>query len=135
MLKAEIRRELDRLALATMQLARVERARDALIRTDAEEPNNPAALLLKLKGLGPEFASLLWFTQMLGRRRLVRSAYQQLANVRLCHPFHLFCRFKFRPPVRRGPPRGGRRPIEAIVTLDCAPNAIGAVFNSPAVGG
>jgi hypothetical protein len=59
---------------------------------------------------------------MLGRRRLVRSAYQQLANVRLCHPFHLFCRFKFRPPVRRGPPRGGRRPIEAIVTLDCAPN-------------
>ena len=59
MLKAEIRRELDRLALATMQLATVERARDALIRADAEEPNNPAALLLKLKGLGPEFASLL----------------------------------------------------------------------------
>jgi hypothetical protein len=81
---------------------RSERARDALIRTDAEEPNNPAALLLKLKGLGPEFASLLWFTQMLGRRRLVRSAYQQPANVRLCHPFHLFCRFKFRPP---SPPR------------------------------
>ena len=48
MLKAEIRRELDRIALVTMQLAAVERARDALIRTDAEERNNPAALLLKL---------------------------------------------------------------------------------------
>ena len=60
LLKAEIRRELDRLALATTQLAAVERARDALIRTQAEERNNPAAQLLKLKGLGPEFASLLW---------------------------------------------------------------------------
>ena len=49
MLKAEIRRELDRIALVTTQLAAVERARDALIRTQAEEPNNPAALLLKLK--------------------------------------------------------------------------------------
>ena len=58
LLKAEIRRELDRIALATTQLAAVERARDAFVRTDAEEPNNPAALLLKLKGLGPEFASL-----------------------------------------------------------------------------
>ena len=59
MLKSEIRRELDRIALVTTQLAAVERARDALIRTDAEQRNNPAALLLKLKGLGPEFASLL----------------------------------------------------------------------------
>ena len=53
MLKEEIRRELDRIALVTTQLAAVERARDALIRMDAEERNNPAALLLKLKGLGP----------------------------------------------------------------------------------
>ena len=60
MLKAEIRRELERIALVTMQLAAVERARDALIRTQAEERNNPAAQLLKLKSLGPEFASLLW---------------------------------------------------------------------------
>ncbi len=37
LLKAEIRRELDRIALATTQLAAVERARDALIRTEAEE--------------------------------------------------------------------------------------------------
>jgi len=81
MLKAEIRRELDRIALATTQLAAVERARDALIRTDAEEPNNPAALLLKLKGLGPEFASLLWLESLFrsfGNRRQV-AAYAGLA--------------------------------------------------------
>ena len=60
MLKAEIRRELDRIAVVTTQLATVERARDALIRTDAEERNKHDALLRKLKGLGAEFASLLW---------------------------------------------------------------------------
>jgi len=59
-LKAEIRRELDRIAVAARQLAAVERARDALIRTDAGGRNSPAAHLLKLKGMGPEFASLLW---------------------------------------------------------------------------
>ena len=64
MLKAEIRRELDRIVLVTAQLDAVERARDALIRTDAEERINPAALLLKLKGLGPEFASLLWLESL-----------------------------------------------------------------------
>ena len=91
MLKAEIRRELDRMALATTQLAAVERARDALIRTQAEEPNNPkpnspepnnpGALLLKLKGIGPEFASLLWLELLFrsfGNRRQV-AAYSGLA--------------------------------------------------------
>jgi transposase len=81
MLKAEIRRELDRLTLATTQLAAVERARDALIRADAEERNNPAAMLLKLKGLGPEFASLLWlealFRSFANRRQV--AAYGGLA--------------------------------------------------------
>jgi len=81
MLKAEIRRELDRIAVVTTQLATVERARDALIRADAEERNNPAALLLKLKGLGPEFASLLWLESLFrnfGNRRQV-AAYGGLA--------------------------------------------------------
>ncbi|MGH6675569.1 MAG: IS110 family transposase [Xanthobacteraceae bacterium] len=80
-LKAEIRRELDRIALAATQLAAVERARDALIRTDAEERNNPAALLLKFKGIGPEFASLLWLEALFrsfGNRRQV-AAYAGLA--------------------------------------------------------
>ena len=81
MLKEEIRRELDRIALVTTQLAAVERARDALIRMDAQERNNPAALLLKLKGLGPEFASLLWLESLFrsfGNRRQV-AAYGGLA--------------------------------------------------------
>src|SRR5271169_5233463 len=81
MLKAEIRRELDRIAVVTTQLAVVERARDALVRTEAGEPNNPAALLLKLKGLGPEFASLLWLESLFrsfGNRRQV-AAYGGLA--------------------------------------------------------
>ena len=79
MLKEEIRRELDRIALVTTQLAVVERARDALIRMDAEERNNPAALLLKLKGLGPEFASLLWLESLFrsfGNRRQVAASVQ-----------------------------------------------------------
>jgi transposase len=81
MLKAEIRRELDRIAVVTTQLAAVERARDALIRTEAEERNNPAAQLLKLKGMGPEFASLLWLESLFrsfGNRRQV-AAYAGLA--------------------------------------------------------
>ena len=81
MLKAEIRRELDRIALVTTQLAEIERTRDALIRMDAEERDNPAALLLKLKGLGPEFASLLWLESLFrsfGNRRQV-AAYGGLA--------------------------------------------------------
>jgi transposase len=81
LLKAEIRRELERLALATTQLAEVERARDALVSTESEERNNPAALLLKFKGIGPEFASLLWLESLFrsfGNRRQV-AAYGGLA--------------------------------------------------------
>ena len=58
----------------TTQLAAVERARDALICSEAEERNNPAALLIKFKGLGPEFASLLWLEALFrsfGNRRQV----------------------------------------------------------------
>ena len=67
--------------MAATQLAAVERARDALIRTDAEGRNNPAAHLLKLKGMGPEFASLLWLELLFrsfGNRRQV-AAYAGLA--------------------------------------------------------
>jgi transposase len=81
MLKEEIRRELDRITLVTTQLAGVERARDMLIRAEAEERTNPAAQLLKLKGLGAEFASLLWLESLFrsfGNRRQV-AAYAGLA--------------------------------------------------------
>ena len=53
MLKAEIRRELDRIALVTTQLAAVERARDALIRTDAEEREQPRRPASQAQRLGP----------------------------------------------------------------------------------
>jgi transposase len=80
-LKAEILRELDRVAVVTTQLAAVERARDALVGSEAEGANTPAALLLKLKGLGPEFASLLWlealFRSFANRRQV--AAYGGLA--------------------------------------------------------
>ena len=73
LLKAEIRRELDRIAVVETQLAAVERARDTLVRTEAaEEPNTPAAL---------EFASLLWLESLFrsfGNRRQV-AAYGGLA--------------------------------------------------------
>jgi transposase len=81
MLKAEIRRELDRIELVTTQLASVERARDALVRTETTDQENPAALLINFKGIGPEFASLLWlealFRNFTNRRQV--AAYAGLA--------------------------------------------------------
>jgi len=81
MLKAEIRRELERIEMATAQLAIVERARDAQLRTQAEGRENPAAMLLEIKGIGAEFASLLWlealFRNFANRRQV--AAYAGLA--------------------------------------------------------
>src|ERR1700749_658269 len=59
-LKPEIRRELAGIDVVASQLATVERDRDALVRTQTTEPTNPSALLIKLKGVGIEFASLVW---------------------------------------------------------------------------
>src|SRR3954451_6304266 len=60
-LKAQISRELDRFELLLEQLKAVEAERDARLAA-AESPDKPAlaALLLDLKGIGPEFASVLW---------------------------------------------------------------------------
>ena len=81
MLKSEIRRELDRVELVTTQLKAVEQARDALLRTETPGLKTPAALLIKLKGIGPEFASLLWLEALFrgfANRRQV-AAYAGLA--------------------------------------------------------
>ena len=56
-LKAEIGRELDRLELLRQQIAEVEATRDSLL---AAEDNSPGKLLLQLRSIGPEFASVLW---------------------------------------------------------------------------
>ena len=58
-LKAQIGRELDRIELLIKQISDVEKARDAMLVTEQESSRAPA-LLLNLKGIGPEFAAVLW---------------------------------------------------------------------------
>ncbi len=55
--KAESLRELDRIDLVLRQIATVEAERDALVQPDGIQAKAPAAVLMKLKGIGPEFAA------------------------------------------------------------------------------
>jgi transposase len=57
-LKAQVRRELDRLELLLKQIKAVEAERDVLVA--AQQVAAPAAMLLDIKGIGPEFAAILW---------------------------------------------------------------------------
>lgn len=58
-LKAQIGRELDRLELLLEQIKAIEAARDTMLA--AAHVVSPApAMLLNLKGIGPEFAAILW---------------------------------------------------------------------------
>ncbi len=60
-LKAQIGRELDRLKLLLEQIKSVEVERDALLAAERSAMlAAPAAMLLNVKGIGPEFAALLW---------------------------------------------------------------------------
>jgi transposase len=59
-LKAQISRELDRLEIILTQLKAVEAERDALLASANAETAAPAAMLLQLKGIGAEFATVLW---------------------------------------------------------------------------
>ena len=97
-LKAQISRELDRLELVMQQMSACEETRDALLAAShpavtadannlvpAAEPSLPApsvpAMLLQLKGIGPEIASVLWFeglSRKFDNRRQV-AAYAGLA--------------------------------------------------------
>ena len=58
-LKAQISRELDRLELLLEQIKAVEAERDAMLAAAAGRLAGPA-MLLNLKGIGPEFAAVLW---------------------------------------------------------------------------
>ena len=65
-MKAQISRELDRLELLLTQLEAVEEARDALLAEAAKSgpkaaAGTPVAMLMALKGIGEEFAAVLWF--------------------------------------------------------------------------
>lgn len=74
----EISREIDRLELVLSQLAAVERERDTLL---AQAGEMAPALLVRLRGIGPEFASLLWLEALFRRfdnRRQI-AAYAGLA--------------------------------------------------------
>ena len=57
-LKAQVCREFDRIELLIEQIKAVEAERDALLVT--EHAVTPAVMLLGIKGIGPEFASILW---------------------------------------------------------------------------
>ena len=58
-LKAQVCRELDRLELLLEQIKAVEAERDVLLAAQQVGPA-PAAMLLDIKGIGPEFAAILW---------------------------------------------------------------------------
>jgi transposase len=80
-LKAELGRALDRIELVRRQIAVVEAERDALVQADDVRARSPAALLMQLRGIGPEFATVLWmeglFRNFTNRRQL--AAYAGLA--------------------------------------------------------
>ena len=80
-MKSEIRRELDRLELLRRQIAEVEAERDALLHAEDAPKASPGVQLLKLRGIGPEFASVLWqeglYRRFTNRRQL--AAYAGLA--------------------------------------------------------
>ena len=59
-LKAQISRELDRLEILLTQLTAVEAERDALLDAASDAAPEPSAMLARLKGIGPEFAAVLW---------------------------------------------------------------------------
>src|SRR6516165_3513177 len=80
-LKAQIIRELGRLEVLLEQLKTVEAERDTLLKPASDEVVSPAAMLARLKGIGPETAAVLWteglFRQFDNRRQV--AAYAGLA--------------------------------------------------------
>jgi transposase len=85
-LRAQIGRELDRIELLVEQIKAVEAARDALLATarkpaGEETAPDPVTMLLALKGMGANFAAVLWseaFYRQFANRRQV-AAYAGLA--------------------------------------------------------
>ena len=59
-LKSLVRRELDRLELLIDQIKAVEAERGMLLAAQQVAAPAPAAMLLDIKGIGPEFAAILW---------------------------------------------------------------------------
>ena len=59
-LKAQVCSELDRLELLLEQIKAVEAERDVLLAAQQVAAPAPAAMLFDIKGIGPEFAAILW---------------------------------------------------------------------------
>ena len=59
-LTAQLRRELDRIELLLVQIKAVEAERDVLLAAEHFVTPSPAAMLLDIRGIGPEFAAILW---------------------------------------------------------------------------
>ena len=59
-LKAQVNREIDRLELLLKQIKAVEAERDALLVAAHTPAAAAAAMLLNIRGIGPEFAAVLW---------------------------------------------------------------------------
>ncbi|HKX79988.1 MAG TPA: IS110 family transposase [Novosphingobium sp.] len=80
-LKVQIGRELDRLELLLEQIRAVEAERDTLLAAEPTAMPAPAAMLLDIKGVGPEFAAILrsegLFRHFANRRQV--AAYAGLA--------------------------------------------------------
>lgn len=80
-LKAQLCRELDRLELLLKQLKAVEAERDAMLAEEQAVMPAPAAMLLAIRGIGAEFAAILWseglFRHFNNRRQV--AAYAGLA--------------------------------------------------------
>jgi transposase len=82
-LKAQVSRELDRLELLIDQIKAVEAERNALLAAAASQDERPAPprMLMELKGIGPDFAAVLWaegLSRSFSNRRQV-AAYAGLA--------------------------------------------------------
>jgi transposase len=71
-LRAQISRELGRLELLIKQIGEVEEARNAMLAM-AENTMSEPALLLNLKGIGPEFAAVQRWRQSCANRPTPRS--------------------------------------------------------------
>jgi transposase len=80
-LKSQISRELDRLELILTHIKAVEAERDALLEPTGEQISTPATMIAQLRGIGPEFAAVLWseglFRHFNNRKQL--AAYAGLA--------------------------------------------------------
>src|SRR5215207_8681719 len=123
-LKAQISRELDRLELLIEQVKAVEAERDALLAQAQASPGvpAPAALLLALRGIGPEAAATLWQSGSVHRDQGVskagnprlRTIMIQIAWLWLRHQPQSALAVWFREQIKR---KGGRLGKTMIVAL------------------